>query len=981
MKFPKLFPIFVFVFIASGFLFQSAFAQVEELDNYSEVNAVCTTWTSPTQSVVALNITDGVDFDFLLGEKYLLIATGDIGGSSSAEQVGVKMLHGITDFEGSKFVFEVDEENDNACNTKRELYTWFWWTVYNPLTVGEANEDIIIEYEILSPFSQSGYHDNVSFVAIHLNSTLIIENTDWFFDENTVDTTLTQTFGGSGNATLSFTPSINNQNWMILGSTQMDTGDATINYASRMFVEGGSCTFCDKPEITIEGENPTFEQFVQTFARVIPLGATPQVIHTQSRLDGGAGSGTQERLYSSIFALNLDLFDAQTSNYIDPTLLLSDVLFGTEVITATIEPPTTSDVIVIADIGTEGNDSDNSSVLRVQVNDADTLPDQTTNESGYEGEYSVDDIWRWSMMSVENLAGNTTQKIDVDGSQFKSGLNSNVIQRSVIAFTLKLGGLDLVEQPDDVMSMIDDIRLDRPFNQDNPISMTDDIQLTLGKNDVMSMIDDIRLDRPLRIDNPYSMIDSVNATQFSQPPFVVNDPYSITDSIVTTTNVLEQFDDQYSMTDDIRLDRPFNVDNLISMTDDIQLTLGKNDVMSMIDDIQLTLGKNDVMSMIDDIRLDIEFNVNDPYSITDSIVTTTNVLEQFDDQYSMTDDIRLDVEFNVDEPLSMIDSIVTIQGTLVQFDDQYSMTDDIILTFNDAVQINNPISMKDSLDFFRTFGQVVVIVVPPTGGGGGGGGLPVQNPDDIDGDGILDDVDDCPLQPETFNNFQDLDGCPDIFDRPEPLTIADLGFPFEFNELSIVDDFINLETDSPQPQAEDLGIRWLGDEPITINSITVGDSPFEIQFEDIPLEFGNNQFGYTQEQIFYTVQEPAKVCGTVFNFDCVDEETYKVPVFVKGEVRGKTVVAEGSITIDNSNRFNPYWFVIFFLLFIPIVAYLYWRMSKTKAKPDTKTLLKLTQAKPTGRLLVTRSPSLKRGTTRKILTESEKTNILGRKTK
>lgn len=32
---------------------------------------------------------------------------------------------------------------------------------------------------------------------------------------------------------------------------------------------------------------------------------------------------------------------------------------------------------------------------------------------------------------------------------------------------------------------------------------------------------------------------------------------------------------------------------------------------------------------------------------------------------------------------------------------------------------------------------------------------------DWDGDGIPDDVDLCPVRPETFNGFQDQDGCPD----------------------------------------------------------------------------------------------------------------------------------------------------------------------------------------------------------------------------
>ncbi|MBS3923210.1 MAG: thrombospondin type 3 repeat-containing protein, partial [Nitrosarchaeum sp.] len=39
----------------------------------------------------------------------------------------------------------------------------------------------------------------------------------------------------------------------------------------------------------------------------------------------------------------------------------------------------------------------------------------------------------------------------------------------------------------------------------------------------------------------------------------------------------------------------------------------------------------------------------------------------------------------------------------------------------------------------------------------------IQNhPKDIDGDGILDDVDLCPSQAETVNGIEDTDGCPDV---------------------------------------------------------------------------------------------------------------------------------------------------------------------------------------------------------------------------
>lgn len=41
-------------------------------------------------------------------------------------------------------------------------------------------------------------------------------------------------------------------------------------------------------------------------------------------------------------------------------------------------------------------------------------------------------------------------------------------------------------------------------------------------------------------------------------------------------------------------------------------------------------------------------------------------------------------------------------------------------------------------------------------------------PSDVDRDGLVDPVDDCPSQPETLNSYQDDDGCPDFSPSPAP---------------------------------------------------------------------------------------------------------------------------------------------------------------------------------------------------------------------
>ncbi|MCK4695188.1 MAG: OmpA family protein, partial [Candidatus Cloacimonetes bacterium] len=59
---------------------------------------------------------------------------------------------------------------------------------------------------------------------------------------------------------------------------------------------------------------------------------------------------------------------------------------------------------------------------------------------------------------------------------------------------------------------------------------------------------------------------------------------------------------------------------------------------------------------------------------------------------------------------------------------------------------------------------------------------------DTDGDGILDGVDKCPLEPETFNGYQDEDGCPDkkpeiIFKKKAPIILEGVTFKVGSSEL------------------------------------------------------------------------------------------------------------------------------------------------------------------------------------------------------
>lgn len=89
---------------------------------------------------------------------------------------------------------------------------------------------------------------------------------------------------------------------------------------------------------------------------------------------------------------------------------------------------------------------------------------------------------------------------------------------------------------------------------------------------------------------------------------------------------------------------------------------------------------------------------------------------------------------------------------------------------------------------------------------------------DADGDGILDDVDDCPNAPEDFDGFQDEDGCPDLDNDGDGVLDVNDGCPLDAEDIDGFQD----EDGCPDPDNDGDGILDVDDqcpnEPGTIEN-------------------------------------------------------------------------------------------------------------------------------------------------------------------
>ena len=79
---------------------------------------------------------------------------------------------------------------------------------------------------------------------------------------------------------------------------------------------------------------------------------------------------------------------------------------------------------------------------------------------------------------------------------------------------------------------------------------------------------------------------------------------------------------------------------------------------------------------------------------------------------------------------------------------------------------------------------------------------------DTDGDGMLDDVDECPNDPEDFDGFQDEDGCPDLDNDGDGVLDVNDGCP---NDAEDIDGFED-EDGCPDPDNDGDGILDVDDE-------------------------------------------------------------------------------------------------------------------------------------------------------------------------
>lgn len=375
---------------------------------------------------------------FNVGEKYLLMIDVDVALdlSNNPDTAGFRVLHGSTVFPGSQ---KDNHSTSTADSDEGHHYRFFVvWTAI-------ATEAIICEFRV-NTATKTVIINHLAMLSLEL-SVRLTENKDWFYAEDA--TNVPADFTDKDGASVSFTPD-ENSDWLILTGvrqTGMHVGIFFGNPSRFLFKIKSAGDFNElSPDFEIfANDNASIDgQYVQPNSRVFSLTKT---LNTFTEV---SNSGSGQRVFSAIFALNLSKFSAHSFANRTTTIVLTNEGFPPNYVvlynTLDITPIGGEDVLF-------GVDSRANIVLqggpgyhRMQVDNIDVPPSQSVINFGHHTHLNGFDFAgnhtfhgsNFGRIGVKNINKKVT--VNVGGSATQGDpFFVNLTQAQIWAFQLTLG--------------------------------------------------------------------------------------------------------------------------------------------------------------------------------------------------------------------------------------------------------------------------------------------------------------------------------------------------------------------------------------------------------------------------------------------------------------------------------------------------------------------------------------------------------------
>ncbi len=237
------------------------------------------TTTSSTFSSTTCTIADTA---FVATGKYLIIASGLIGGDDTNQLCEMRLVHASTVFKGS---LSVEEPRVAASTGFFEDWGGFW--IFDQ---PETRETITIQFRSTDD-TTTARADLLSLIAIRLDDDLV-ENTDWWWaEDDDIASPVALSTGPFATKTITTTT---DDDYLVLGHIQVDY--ASLSGSGTPLLRIAGTTYNKK---SCEGEDTAeFESVLNVAYYTEPSG--------QSRVFDIHGTGSQDHAYSQVFVLKLN---------------------------------------------------------------------------------------------------------------------------------------------------------------------------------------------------------------------------------------------------------------------------------------------------------------------------------------------------------------------------------------------------------------------------------------------------------------------------------------------------------------------------------------------------------------------------------------------------------------------------------------------------------------------------------------------------
>ncbi len=320
---------------------------------------------------------------------YLVICHAFIRGTSRTRRFECQLRHGSTVFTSSLMIIEPSASIAN----RGHHYAYITQVTLS------GSEDLNFQRRAQVD-GTSVIVDSVTIFAMRLDADLT-EDTgsggDYKFNENTTNTLLSAPdFVDFATIPLNVAAS---EDWLILANPTYDVESTNTNTEFRINRDSSAET---APLFSQEGENSA-EQLTWLLARTYTLAAGTHTFTVQGRKDWGAQG---RHLGSRIFALRLDAFEKQASQWIEASIAAEQ---EETMATVSVTPTTTADYLAVGYI----SDDSGGSLGRLWIDDEDGNADPVGSDAHNTKPYDqTDELPLWEL-AMPNLASGASRTINL----------------------------------------------------------------------------------------------------------------------------------------------------------------------------------------------------------------------------------------------------------------------------------------------------------------------------------------------------------------------------------------------------------------------------------------------------------------------------------------------------------------------------------------------------------------------------------------